>query len=219
MKSVSIFKSRILFLFVSLMASQMLSYGQSARDVFNNSETQILFLGVDFTKAKFIDFLTENQFDLRDKVFPGVNETIITEMKKFTISNSFHKSFVDHDMGPVSNRNSKINAEDIKSTNTADFHKFTPADIDKLISGFDFGEKKGVGLLFICEGASKSLKAAAFWVTLVDMRSHRILMTERVEGKLSGMGMKGAVLGAFKNVLEEIDKQKYSEWKTKYNNS
>jgi hypothetical protein len=216
MKSAIISKRSLLLLAISFFACQVFTFAQTAKDVFTNSETQILFMGVDFTKTKMIDFMTESEFDMREKVFPGVNELTVAEAKKFDLKGAFHKSYIDHDLGPVETRNSKINAEQIKSTSTADFHRLQSADISSLVSGFDFGDKKGVGLLFVCEGVSKSEKAAAFWVTLVDMSGRRVLMTERMEGKISGFGLKNSIAGALKNVLEDIIKHKYSEWQIKY---
>jgi hypothetical protein len=217
MKSIT-FVKRSLQLSALLIATSFSTFAQTtAKDVFNNSETQIIYLGIDFTKTKVIDFLTESEFDMRDKHFPGANEIIVGEEKKFDLKDAFHKSYIDHDLGPVSTRNSKINAEEIKSTNTADFHRLQSSDIQSSVSGFDFGDKKGVGLIFFCEGISKSQKAAAYWITLVDMRSKRVLVTERMEGKIGGINLKSAIAASIKEILDSIRKKKYDEWKTKYN--
>jgi hypothetical protein len=44
-------------------------------------------------------------------------------------------------------------------------------------------------------------------------------MTERMEGKLNklgGFGFKNYWAAPFKDVIDEIKKKKYSEWKSKY---
>jgi hypothetical protein len=193
------------------------AFAQTAKDVFTNSETPILFLGVDFTKSKAIDELTISEFDLRDKYYPGINE-IAVDPKKIDLKGAFHKSYIDHDLGIVIARNSKINAEDIKSTNTADFHKMQASDIETMVKGYDFGDKKGVGLIFFAEAISKSEKAAAVWVTLVDMKTKKVLMTERMQGKIGGFGLKANFIDALKNIVTDIEKKKYNEWKAKYAN-
>ena len=190
---------------------------QTIKEVFSNSETPILFLGIDFTKAKLIDDANANPNDIRDRQYAGINDLVVTETKKYDLKSAFHKSFVDHDLGLVAKRNEKINTEEIKSTNTSDFHRLKEADIDALVKGFDFGDKKGVGLLFVMEGMGKSEKAAAMWVTLIDMKSKKVLMTERMEGKTGmGFGFRNFWAIPIKNVIEEIEKKKYSEWKSKY---
>jgi hypothetical protein len=218
MKSATINKRSFLLLAASLFVFNALTFAQTAKDVFGNSETPILYLGIDFTKAKIIDDPT-TEFDIRDKYYPGVNDLIVGEGKKYDLKGAFHKGFMDHDLGPVMTRNAKINAETIKSTNTADFHKLQAADIESLVKGFDFGDKKGVGLLFVAEAFSKSEKATAFWVTLVDMQSRRVIMTERMQGKAGGFGLRNTIATSLKNILEEIQKTKYQIWKTKYANS
>lgn len=194
------------------------SFAQTAKDVFTNSETPILYLGVDFTKSKAIDELTTSEFDFRDKFYPGINDIIINTPKKFDLKSAFHKSYIDHDLGIVMARNGKINAEDIKSTNTADFHKMQAADIESMVKSYDFGDKKGVGLIFFSEAISKSEKAIAVWVTLVDMKTKKVLMTERMEGKTGGFGIKANFVDALKSIIENIEKNKYKEWKLKYGN-
>ena len=190
---------------------------QTLKEVFSNSETSILFLGVDFTKAKLIDDANANPTDIRDRQYAGINDLVVTETKKYDLKSAFHKSFIDHDLGLVAKRNEKINTEEIKSTNTSDFHRLKEADIDAVVKGFDFGDKKGVGLLFVMEGMGKSEKAASMWVTLIDMKAKKVLMTERMEGK-TGMsfGFRNFWATPIKNVIEEIEKKKYSEWKSKY---
>jgi hypothetical protein len=191
---------------------------QTAKDVFTNSETQILYLGIDFTKAKLIDDANANAIDIRDRQYAGINDLIVTESKKYDLKDAFHKSYVDHDLGPVAKRNEKINAEDIKSTNTSDFHRLQSTDIQSMVSGFDFGDKKGIGLLFVMEAMSKSGKSAAIWVTLIDMKAKKVLMTERMEGK-TGMsfGFRDYWATPIKEIIKDIEKKKYNEWKLKYN--
>ena len=218
MKSATMNKRSFLLLAIAFFVCQSLTFAQTAKDVFGNSETPILYLGIDFTKAKIIDEPT-SEFEIRDKYYPGINDVIVGEPKKYDLKGAFHKSFIDHDLGAVMTRNAKINAEDIKSTNTADFHKFQASDVETLVRGFDFGDKKGVGLLFVAEAFSKSEKATAIWVTLVDMKSRKVLMTERMQGKSGGFGLRNTIATSVKNIIEEIEKTKYNIWKTKYANS
>ncbi|MBS1948517.1 MAG: hypothetical protein JST47_12190 [Bacteroidetes bacterium] len=212
---INMVKSGLVLLFVYLVACTTV-FSQTAKEVFSNSETQILYLGVDFTKAKIIGEHA-NEFDIRSKDYPGLNDLIVAEPKKYELKLSFHKSFIDHDLGEVAVRNSKINAEDIISSNTADFHRLQSSDIETLVSGFDFGDKKGVGLLLVVEAFSKMEKATAVWVTLVDMKYKKVLMTERMQGRASGVGLRNSMAGSIKNILDEIEKTKYQQWKEKFN--
>jgi len=63
---------------------------------------------------------------------------------------------------------------------------------------------------------SKSAKAMAVWVTMFDPKTRKVLMTERMEGKPGGFGFRNYWSAAIRDVIIDIKKKKYSEWKTKY---
>lgn len=57
----------------------------------------------------------------------------------------------------------------------------------------------------------------AIWVTFFDIKSKKVLHTERIEGKLStAFSFRNYIGTAFKSVIDQIDKKKYKEWKAKY---
>ena len=64
---------------------------------------------------------------------------------------------------------------------------------------------------------SKSDKGIAIWVTLVDMQTGNVLMTDRVEGKVGmAFGFRNYWASGIKSVIEEVRKHKFNEWKNKY---
>ncbi|PWT78683.1 MAG: hypothetical protein C5B59_01270 [Bacteroidetes bacterium] len=212
-------KTTLIYLGILVFASFGFQHSlpaQTVKDIFN-SETPVMYLGIDFTKSKLIDDANTNANDLRDRHYTGINELVLGEPKKYDIKGAIHKSSFDHDLGSVNKRNEKANAEEIHSTNSGDFHRLKEEDIKAMVSGFDFGDKKGLGLLFIMEAMSKSDKAVAVWVTYVDMANKKVLLTDRVEGKLSmGFGVRNYYATGVKNVIDNIEKKKYKEWQAKY---
>ena len=207
---------RLLVLCFALTRS-VTGISQTAKEVFNNSETPLTYLGIDFTKARLIDDAVANETDIRDRQFAAINEVVVNEPKKYDIKGAFHKSAIDHDLALVARRNSKINTETIKSTNTSDFSRLKESDILALVKGFDFENKKGVGILFVMEGMSKAEKAASIWVTLIDMKSKKVMLAERIESKVAaGFSFRNYWASSIKNLLDTIDKKKYKEWKQRY---
>jgi hypothetical protein len=203
------------FIFIIMMAQPAVS--QTLKDFFNSDATTALYLGIDFTKAKLIDDAVSNETDIRDKQFAGINEVIVTDSKHINLPGAFHKATLDHDLSAVDKRNLQVDPSQIKSTNTSDFHRLKEDDINALVKGFDFGDKKGLGILFVMEAMSKSGKAAAIWVTFIDMKAKKVLLTERVEEK-TGMsfGFKNYWASPVKKLLDEIEGDKFKEWKKKY---
>ena len=190
---------------------------QSMKDFFSSSETPAVYLGIDFNQAKLIDDANANEMDIRSRQYAGINELVVTESKKFDLNKAFHKTSIDHDLGPVNKVNEKADAEKIKSTNTSDFHRFKDDDIRAIVRGLDPGDKKGIGILFVMEAMSKSAKAAAVWVTFIDLKSKKVLFTDRVEAKAGmGFGFRNYWASTIKSLLNSIENKKYSEWKNKF---
>jgi hypothetical protein len=215
MKKMNILKPG--FLFVLFFVTILSAGAQTLKDVFTSSETPVLYLGIDFTKNKVINDPSASVNDIRDRQYDGINDLVLSEAKKYDLKGAFHKSNINSDLGPVSKRNTKVNTEEIKSTSTADFHRLKEEDIQAVVSSWDFGDKKGIGLLFVTEAMSKSDGAAAVWVTLIDMKPKKVLMTERLEGKTGmGFGWRNYWAVPYKKIIDEIEKKKYNEWKAKY---
>ena len=189
------------------------SQAQTLKEFFNNG-TPLTYLGVDFTQARVIGEPVTDANEIRDRFFSGINNVVIGEPKKYDIAGSFHTQ-VTSDLDAVKKRNAAISTETIKSSNTADFSRLKTADIDKLVRGFDFGGKKGIGLLLVMDGMSKAEEAANVYVTLVDMSSKKVLLTEKVRGKAGGFGFRNYWARTIHEVLKDIDKHKYDEWKRK----
>jgi len=205
------------WLIACLLFGPILSYSQTLKDVFSSKETPMLYLGIDFTKAKLIGDETTSSVDIRDREFMAINGLIVEEPKKFKLDAAFRKGNIDHDLSLVEKRNSKINADQIKSSSSADFNHLRAEDISALVSGFDFGDKKGIGILFVMDGMDKATKEGSVWVTIIDIRNKKVLLTDRVEGK-TGMsfGFRNFWATAIRSVIENIEKKKYKEWAQKY---
>ncbi len=202
----------LIFLFLSGAVA-----AQSLKDFFSSESTSALWLGIDFTKNKIIDEPTANLADIRDRQYNGLNELVIDEGKKYNLKAAFHRSTeVDHDVNSMNDRNTKVNADDIKSTNTSDFHRLKEEDISNLVKGYDLKGKKGIGILMVSEAMGKSEKAIALWVTIIDMSTKKVLLTDRVEGKVSmGFGFRNFWAAGIKSALEQVEKKRYKEWKAK----
>jgi hypothetical protein len=205
-----------LFAFVFLFGSSTQSFAQTLKDVFNNSESPLTYLGIDFTKARLLDI--GNADDIRNRLYGSINELVVNEPKKFDLKGAFSKSNISHDFGAVTKNNAKTNLNDIISTNSADFDRLKEADIAAVVKALDLSGKNGIGLLFVMEAMRKVDKKgeAAIWVTLIDMKTKKVLMTERIVEKATGIGFRNYWASTIKEVLDDIEKKKYKEWRIKY---
>lgn len=190
---------------------------QTLKNVFADSESPLLYLGIDFSRNRLLDI--GNASDIRDRIYTSINQLIINEPKKYDLKGAFNKSNVDNNLNAVIKNYAKVNLNDILSTNSADFNRLKEADITAVVKELDIEKKDGVGVLFVMEAMRKMEKKgdAAIWVTFVDLKSKKVLMTERIEVKASaGFGFRNYWASTIKNLIDLIGDKKYKEWKQKY---
>lgn len=203
----------VLFFFVISISS----FSQTLKQVFSNSESPLTYLGIDFSKTRLLD--EGDPSKIRDQYYGSINDLIIKEAKKYDLKGAFNKSNIEHDLGAVTKNNATANLNEILSSNSADFHRFKESDIKSIVNDLDLSGKQGTGLLFVMEAMRKEEKNsdASIWVTLVDMKTKKILMTERIESKVGGgFGFRNYWASTIKNLIDNIDEEKYKEWKLKY---
>lgn len=211
MRTQILFLSTVFFVIASLSLK-----AQTAKDIFDPSKP-IFYYGLDFTKVKIINDAEANANDIVDRQFDGLNDLMVNEAKKYDIAGAVKRTDLPNDLGFISKRNRAVNPDGLKSTNSQDYDRLKEADIQTLVSGFDFGDHKGIGLLIVVESLSKSKKAAALWWTFVDIGTKKVLLTKRLEGK-TGMAFSWRNYWAvpIKDVIDDVKKKKFNEWRTQY---
>ena len=195
------------------------SFAQTLKEFFNSSEITVTYLGIDFTKARLINSVTANPTDIKNRIYRSINDVVLNEPKKFDFKEPFHKSNISSDLTAMHARNEKVNAEEIVSSNSDDFFRLKESDMAATAKSLNISGKKGIGIFFVYE-AMKSIEKgddlAAVWTVLIDMETKKVLLSERFEVKASGFGFRNIWASAIKATLDEIDKNKYKEWKSKY---
>lgn len=192
---------------------------QDLKEFFNSSETQLVYMGVDFGLAKLINDPEANTFDIKSRYFHSINQLIIEEMaRNYNISSAFQKSNVSTDLSAIENRNDKVNANDIASNNYSDFNRLSENDISAEVKKLGNIKGAGTGLVFIMEGMKKEGKKSygSVWVTLVDLRTKKVLLAERMEDDATGIGFRNYWASVIKKIIMTINKKKYKEWKSRF---
>jgi hypothetical protein len=186
----------------------------STKAFFNSDTISAVYLGIDFTLAKLINDEASNATVIQSQQFNGINDLIANENKKYDVQDAYHRTNWTIDLKETENRNQKANPEQLKSANDADLTRLNPGDIDKLVQSFNYGSHKGYGVLLIVEGMDKTKKLATIWFTLINMDAKKVLVTQRVEGKLgSGFGFRNYWASAIKNAISQAKKD-YKQWQS-----
>ncbi|SFE15018.1 hypothetical protein SAMN05518672_104667 [Chitinophaga sp. CF118] len=209
-----IIRKRYMYACLSLLLLCLLnanSYGQTLKEFFNNKTIPLTYLGVDFTLAK-VQGEVASANEIRDK-FEAINTVIATEVKKYDVAGAFQRSTSTNELSMINKLNESASTEKMKTDNLSDLEKnVKPEDVNKHVKAYDLSGKKGIGLVFIIDGMSKTNKEATMYVTLIDLASKKVLMAERMTGKAQGFGLRNYWAYTVYKVLNDIDKHKYSDW-------
>ena len=192
---------------------------QDLKEFFNNSSAPLVYMGIDFSKVKLINEPEANTFDIKNRYFHSINQLIVEEMSShYNLSSAFQKSYVSTDLSAVESKNDKVNANDIASSNYGDFNRMSEDDIATEMKRLSNVKGTGIGLVFFMEAMKKEGKKgfAAVWVTLIDLRTKKVLLTERMEDDATGIGFRNYWASVIKKIIMTINKKKYKEWKSRY---
>jgi hypothetical protein len=181
-----------------------------------SSGTPMVYLGVDFSKAKVINDISATAYDIKTRHFPGINQVIIAEQKKFDWEKYLERSNITPDIAAVTAINEKIDEKDIASSSTADEKRLSEADIQEMVNKYDLSGKSGVGLVVIMEALSKTSESAAMWITFIDLSSKKVLYTERMVEKAGGFGFRNYYASTIYKAMQTIKKSKLKSWRSNF---
>lgn len=202
-------KFLFLFLFLSILSEVL---NQNTTSVFDAKE--IVFFGLDFSKAKMIspnDF--NDAYEIKNKYFDAWNGVIFKERSKYNISKIFKFNNVIYDFKVTQDVNQKIDVSKIIAENAS---KLSDEDIQKSINEYKIEkDKNGIGLSVIVESFDKPKLIGIMYITFFDIGTRKILFTAEMKGKPGGFGLRNYWIRTFHNVLEKIDRIYYVKWKKK----
>ena len=186
-----------------------------AKEVFSSPENPITYLGIDFSQARLVGDAGAVATDFKDKHFPGINQLVINEPKKYDLTKALKRSNITNDIAVTEAANAKIEADKIKVSSAPAANRLDAAAIQKIVQDYDLSGKKGIGMVIIMEDLNKTSERGSMYVTFLDLGTHKVLFTERLTGKAGGFGNRNYWAKPVYEVFEQIEKSKYKEWKGK----
>jgi hypothetical protein len=204
----------VVLIFSLLMAFN--SFGQGKSDVFNSS-TEVTWLGLDFSGAKFIGDRERlgSESDIRH-LLDAINDLMVKEADKYNVAAAIQKKKVEYATDVVKDHNAELDVLSLISAEGKDHVHLSPSGVEEIIASYDFKGKTGIGMMFNVESFNKLIEEGSFWVTFVNMGNKEILFTERVTAPPSGFGMRNFWAGSVNGVLAKIKKKEFENWKKKH---
>ncbi len=211
---------RIVFALLVLLPAMAFAQTANLKDLFNNPDVTPTFLGLDFTQTKVIydgaANAKANPKMMVDQTFQAINDLMQKESKKYDVKGAFHQNSILNEFTSVNQRNSTIDPGQLISSNEGDATRLKAADIQGVVKGIDPKGNKGLGIVFVVEALDKGDKKVTLWVTIVDLSSMQVLMTQRIVGKTgSAFGERNYWAGGIHSCIEIIG-DNYKSWKKQY---
>lgn len=196
-------KTTLLTVLAIMSFSVLLS--QTEEDVYN-AET-ITWYGLDYTNTYYISTVDfPDPYALKSK-FSAWNDLIINEREKYDL-NKFFNTDVILNIGMIEERNDKIRLKGRVSDDDFLTTHLEPENIQEIINNYDLeDDEAGFGLVFIVESLSKPNAKGAYWVSFFDIKTKRVISTERYLGKAGGFGLRNYWAKSFYNVMMEAGKE------------
>lgn len=174
-----------------------------AQDVFDSKEP-VTWLGLDFSALKLVksdETVTENE--LQSKYFPGWNDLILNEPKKFDIAKAIDHNTVENATEAVTAVNESAKGPFITTDKKA-FEHLDNAAVKQMVKKYNLKGKSGIGLVFIVESMDKVREEASIWVTFINMSTKEVLLSKPMTGKSGGFGFRNYWAGSINKVLKAL---------------
>jgi hypothetical protein len=201
---------RILFIIIVSLSVQSLSAQSSFSEIKKNHSW--VWLGLDFSNTKLLGREGFNDpKKIIDHYFIAWNQLIFDEGEKYDVKKAFKlkQLYTDDSYFDAINSTVKLNELFVDRS-----YSLSESDINNIVEEYNFSNiKQTIALVFIVERLDKPKEQAVFWVTLINSRTKEIILTERMIGKPGGFGFRNYWAGSIYDIIKQINKKKYKQWK------
>ena len=88
--------------------------------------------------------------------------------------------------------------------------------VEQIAAAYNYEGATGIGLMFNVESFNKINNEGSMWVTFVNMGTGEVLLTERMTAGPGGIGLKNYWARCVLEVIEQVKKREYEQWRKKY---
>ncbi|NIJ54904.1 hypothetical protein [Dyadobacter arcticus] len=206
---------KMLFFALLLLGAGSVSADNTMADLFAG-KTKLVFLGLDFTQAKYVGAIGfTDPAAIQNQHMVSWNNLIEMEPKKFSLQKAFN---LKDDMyaSKVEDMISYNKSVNVKENITESEYAITEDQVKKSVAKYSLSEKDGVGVVYVVESLNKITEKLNVWVTFIDLKTKKVLYTEKVEGKAGGFGFRNYWAGGVYKVNQEIGSKLYKKWSKSY---
>lgn len=197
-------------LLLLMIASSLMTYSQSVKDVFEYKA--ITFFGLDFTEANCVgmgEFPGGN--DMINIHYPEWNNIFMEGKDRVMIGKPYKKKIVDNDPA-VYQFNKLIDPETII---TMEHQGFKKTQIEEFVKKYSSSDKAGLGLVYMVESLNATDEFLSIWIVFFDLGSAKVLLSEPARAKGKGKRFEDYWSYAILEIYDNSAKD-YKTWKKRY---
>lgn len=176
------------------------------------NDREILWLGIDFSKARF----TKKDFNITQEVLRYYlnewNLLIISDQKKYDIRLSFRKPVMSYDLSLISKCNKTVKINNILHENITLNDLQSEESICNYVRTLEMPQQHRFALMFIVESFDTNSKTGSVWVVVTETSSKEPVLCEKFIKNPSGFGVKNYWARIFYNVLFDIKSYAFCRW-------
>lgn len=198
-----------------LLLGQM-AYAQLTMKDLVKGEPDVVFLGLDFTQARFVgSYGFDNPYTIENHYLEEWNKLMLREFQKYNMHealrvNYYHYSAnFDHHI----ELNKRVN---IKEVITNQPYRMDLKLVKKTVETYQLENMKGIGVSFIVESFDKNLGLGSIWVTFIDLSTGDFIYSELIRGEANGVGFRNYWARSVYEVINKVKRDKYTKWKRKF---
>ena len=199
-----------------IVLASISAFAQSTMSALFNGEAKMVFLGYDFSGARFIGpegFTDPNA--IQNKYLAAWNALLVTEADKYSLQEPFKLTDQHYETNTDYLTKNNYNTNVLKNTISGSY-TMSEDQVKALVEKHQFAKEDAVGLTYAVESLNKLQEMAYVWVTFIDLNTGKVLYTEKLVGKARGFGFRNFWAGSFYSVKQLIDKTYYKKWSKKF---
>ena len=172
----------------------------------------ILWVGINFSKAKF----TRDGFNISQEILQHYlhewNMLILNDQKKYDIRMSFRKPMMQYDLSVVTKLNKSLKINDILAKNIRVNDVLTDEQMCELASSLALPKSLPFALSFWVESFDTKVKTASIWVVITKTETQEVVLCEKFLKSPAGFGTRNYWARTFYNVFYDIQSQAFLRW-------
>lgn len=204
-------RNAMLLFMLALCPHSMLS-AQTLKDVVN-PETQITWLGLDFSLLKVVADEGAWVNKTPGEMFKAWNQLMIDEQKKYNIAEALSRDQVKFALDVTMDHNAALPADNLFLAQATPETLPKDSDVPQVIKSYDFKGNKGIGVMFVAESFDKPAQQANWWVTFVNMETKEVVYIQKMSAESSGFGLRNYWSSTVYYIVKRIGSSEYKKWR------